>query len=189
MILLVGFGVAIWLRVAVGGAAVASSAPAGLVFAAGLTVLTLTAGVRMRPSLRSAVWGLVGAVVLCVPLLFTGAGHRPAGPYLPWAAVVTIVAVAEEAFLRGALYENLCVITEGRGIPGVIRKKFAGHRAALLVTSVCFAALHLPLYGWHVLPLDLAVGLWLGALRQTAGDWTAPAIAHVLADLTGWWLR
>jgi hypothetical protein len=40
-----------------------------------------------------------------------------------------------------------------------------------------------------VLPLDLAVGVCLGALRLYAGSATAPAVAHTLADLAGWWLR
>jgi len=46
-----------------------------------------------------------------------------------------------------------------------------------------------PLYGWHVLPLDLAVGVVLGGLRQATGTAAAPAITHVLADVAGWFLR
>ena len=37
--------------------------------------------------------------------------------------------------------------------------------------------------------LDLAVGVWLGALRAVSGSVAVPAIAHTLADLAGWWLR
>jgi membrane protease YdiL (CAAX protease family) len=173
--LVVGFGVAVWLRVAVGGASVARSGSAGLVFAGALFVLTLAAGVPARPDLRSVGWGVAGAVVLCVPPLLLAGGHRPGGAFLPWAAIVTVVAVAEEAFLRGALYESLVASRS--------------QLVAVAVTSVCFAALHVPLYGWQAVPLDLAVGLWLGTLRQVSGNWTAPATAHVLADLAGWWLR
>jgi len=37
--------------------------------------------------------------------------------------------------------------------------------------------------------LDFAVGVGLGALRLWSGSVTAPALAHVGADLAGWWLR
>jgi membrane protease YdiL (CAAX protease family) len=60
--------------------------------------------------------------------------------------------------------------------------------AAVVVAAIAFALLHAPLYGWHAVPLDLAVGVVLGATRALAGTWTAPAIAHVGADLAGWWL-
>jgi membrane protease YdiL (CAAX protease family) len=177
-VLLVGFVVAVRLRVAVGGTAVATSMSAGLIFAAALTILTLAAGAVTRVSWAIVGWGVFGAAVLCLPPLLahlTGPGHRPAGSYLPWAAAVTVVAVAEEAFLRGAVFDALDART--RRFP-----------VALLVTSACFALLHVPLYGWHAVPLDLAVGLWLGALRRTTGSWTAPALCHTLADLAGWWL-
>ena len=60
---------------------------------------------------------------------------------------------------------------------------------AIAVSAVAFALLHVPVYGWSVLPLDLAVGVALGVLRVLAGSVTAPAITHVVADLAGWWLR
>jgi membrane protease YdiL (CAAX protease family) len=63
-----------------------------------------------------------------------------------------------------------------------------GIDAAVVIGAIAFAALHVPLYGWHVVPLDLAVGLVLGALRVWTGTWTAPALAHAGADLIGWWL-
>ena len=65
----------------------------------------------------------------------------------------------------------------------------AGAVAAIALTSVAFALLHVPLYGWAVVPLDLAVGVWLGVLRAVTGSAVAPAVAHSLADLAGWWLR
>ncbi|MCU1587768.1 MAG: hypothetical protein JWN31_1261, partial [Frankiales bacterium] len=39
------------------------------------------------------------------------------------------------------------------------------------------------------LPLDLAVGLVLGGLRQQTGTPAAPAVTHVGADFAGWFLR
>jgi hypothetical protein len=53
---------------------------------------------------------------------------------------------------------------------------------------VLFGLMHVPFYGWHALPLDTAVGAVLGVARVAAGTWTAPALAHVGADLAGWWL-
>lgn len=177
-LLLAGFAVAVGLRVAIGGTAVATSAPAGLVFAAGLGLLTCLAGTSLRINGRAVARGAGGAAVLLLPPLLlhlTGPAHPPAGAFIPWAVVVTVVATAEEAFLRGALYDAL--------------SERAGETTTLAVTSVCFAALHVPLYGWHAVPLDLAVGLWLGALRRATGTWTAPALAHAIADLAAWWLR
>ena len=43
-------------------------------------------------------------------------------------------------------------------------------------------------YGWHVVPLDLAVGVWLAGLRLLSGGVAAPAMAHGLADIATWWL-
>lgn len=179
LLLLAGFAVALGLRVLVGGHQVRTSPAAGLVFAACLAALCAGAGVRLGPATRPVIAGLVGAAVLCVPSVLgrlAGAQpHRPAGLYLSWALVVTVVAVAEEMFLRGALFDAV--------------SRWSGPTAAALVGAICFAALHVPLYGWRAVPLDLAVGGWLAALRIYTGSPTAPAIAHVTADLAGWWLR
>ena len=37
--------------------------------------------------------------------------------------------------------------------------------------------------------VDLAVGVVLGGLRQLSGTPAAPAVAHVSADMAGWFLR
>ena len=177
--LLAGFTAAVLIRLTVGGPGVARSAPAGLGFAACLVLLSAAAGTALRPSWRAVLVGALGGVVLCLPPLLTravlGWTPRPGGSYLSWALVVTIVAVAEEVLLRGALYD---AVIAWRGEP-----------AAIAVAAVAFAALHVPLYGWHVALLDLTVGVWLGALRSVARSPTAPAVAHVVADLAGWWLR
>ena len=95
--------------------------------------------------------------------------------YAPWALGVVAVAVAEEALLRGSLYA---------------RSSSARVRSPRSRSTACaFAAVHVPLYGWAVVPLDLAVGVWLGVLRAVSGSVLAPALAHTLADLAGWWLR
>lgn len=99
---------------------------------------------------------------------------RPAAPFVSWAGITILVAVAEEALLRGRLFDAT--------------RRAAGVLPALLVTTVAFALMHVPLYGWHVVPLDLAVGLALGGLRLATGGIAAPAAAHAVADLATWWL-
>jgi membrane protease YdiL (CAAX protease family) len=177
---LAGLALALVLRVRVAGTEGAHCVPAGVVFGIALLALAAACGFhRPVPGWRQLCWGAGGAAVLCLPALV----HHLARPGIPapagllpvWAAVVTLVAVAEELLLRGALYEALA--------------RWRGQYVAIAVTAVAFAALHIPLYGWAVGPLDLAVGVFLGALRAVTGSVTAPAITHTLADLAGWWLR
>ncbi|RAG80390.1 hypothetical protein DN069_38405 [Streptacidiphilus pinicola] len=177
---LVGLGLAVALRVSIAGPAGAGSPVAGVVFGAALILLALVCGLpRPELSWRQLAWGAGLAAVLCaVPLArrWTEAGvTEPAGALPLWAAVVSFVAVAEELLLRGPLFERA-------------RERY-GSIVAVAATSVAFALLHVPVYGWHVLPLDLAVGVCLGGVRLLAGSVTAPAVAHTLADLAGWWLR
>lgn len=177
LVLLVGFAAAVMLRVGIGGAEVASSAAAGLSFAVCLLLLSAAARIRVPVSVRAASWGIVGAAVLTVPVLL-GRGERPlhgTTGFLSWALVVGVVAAAEELFLRGALYE---AAADAAG-PGV----------AIGLGAVAFALLHVPLYGWRVVPLDLLVGVLLGELRRLSGTPAAPAVAHVVADLAAWFLR
>jgi membrane protease YdiL (CAAX protease family) len=164
-LLLAALGLAVALR--------AASTPAFVAVLAGAAWLS---GWRpVRPSLPAAGWGLLGAVVLVAgPLAQAAPPVHGSGPFLSWALGVALVAGAEEAFLRGALWRAWA----GRG----------GGAAALVVTSGAFALVHLPLYGWKALPLDLLVGLVLGGLRLASGSVAAPALAHVLADWAGWWL-
>jgi membrane protease YdiL (CAAX protease family) len=99
---------------------------------------------------------------------------RPASPFAPWALVTIVVAVAEEAVLRGLLFDRV--------------RRSGGTLLALAVTTIAFALMHVPLYGWHVVPLDLAVGFVLGGLRIATRGIAAPAVAHAVADLATWWL-
>ena len=147
-------------------------------FGLALLALAAVAGFQ-RPSWRwpAWTWGLAGGVVLCLVPLWHRLHHTGAGggAFPLWAAVVSLVAVAEELLLRGALFEALA--------------RWRDENTAIGVSAVAFALLHVPVYGWHVLPLDLAVGVALGVLRAVSGSVTAPAVTHVLADLAGWWLR
>jgi membrane protease YdiL (CAAX protease family) len=175
IILLLGFAVSVLLRLSVGGAGAAQSSLAGLVFAGFLIALSVGAGLGTRLSRKAIIIGIFGGVFLCVPAFFAHSnGAHPYGSYLNWAIVVSIVALAEEAFFRGVLFEAV--------------QKWRGETAAILIAAAAFAALHIPLYGWHVVPLDFTVGVWLGALRAVSGSWVAPGISHTLADLAGWWI-
>ena len=58
-----------------------------------------------------------------------------------------------------------------------------GPGAALVGSSLLFAAVHVTVYGLWVLPLDLAAGLLLGWQRQATGSWAVPAVTHAVANL------
>ena len=53
---------------------------------------------------------------------------------------------------------------------------------------MAFALMHVPVYGWGVVPVDLAAGVLLAGLRYLTGGTAAPTMAHLLADLATWWL-
>lgn len=181
--LLAGIAAAVSLRLAAAGEMPAESYPAALVFSGALLALSVGAGWRVtavdRRWPRAIAAGIAGAVLL-VAAWATAAPHVPLaagehlGPLLVWTPLVALVAVAEEIALRGALFGSLL---EAGGAP-----------LALAVSSIVFALMHVPLYGWGALPLDLAAGVLLGGLRLLSGGVTAPAVAHVLADLAGGWL-
>jgi membrane protease YdiL (CAAX protease family) len=178
-LLLGALAAALGVRVAAG----AGTARAGLLFAAVVGAAAVAAG--QRPSLprpAALVTGVAGAAGLCaVPAALRLGGHGvilgppPLGLLPGWAALVVLVAAAEEALLRGALVDAV--------VP------WGGEVLAVGVAAVAFALLHVPLYGWPAVPLDLAAGVWLGGLRLLTGGVAAPATAHALADLAAWWLR
>jgi hypothetical protein len=152
----------------------------GALFGAALLGLAAAGGWRVRrwrsaaDAARAVALGVAGGAVLAATALV---GPHPswapilAGsfPFWPWAAATVLVAAAEEALLRGALFDELLARH------GVL--------VAVAATSLVFALLHVPVYGWSAVPLDLGVGLLLGGLRLVSGGVAAPAIAHALADL------
>ena len=99
---------------------------------------------------------------------------RPAAAFVPWALITVVVATTEEALLRGMLFDRV--------------RLAGGTLGAIAITTVAFALLHVPLYGLHVVPLDIAVGLLFAGLRLGTGTVAAPAAAHAVADLATWWL-
>ena len=151
---------------------------AGATFGLGTGILVLAGGWRPHwPAPSAMVAGVLGGgALVAIAALTRPLPHLwlPAAPFAPWLAITVIVAVAEEGMLRGVLFTR---IENRRGWP-----------LALGITTILFAAMHVPLYGWQVVPLDLGVGLWLGGLRLATGGAAAPAVAHVLADLATWWL-
>lgn len=177
-LLLLGFAVSLGVRVVIGGDAVAQSVTAGLVFAAALLALSVASRTRVLVSKRALLIGVAGVVLVCLPVALEQAVSlrplRTTDGFATWALAVTAVAVSEEVFLRGALYESV----DG----------WRGPVSAVAVGAVCFALLHVPLYGWHVVPLDLAVGVVLGGLRHASGTPLAPAVTHAGADLVGWFV-
>jgi membrane protease YdiL (CAAX protease family) len=158
----------------------------GTAFGAGLLALVVSGGRQLRiAGIRGKHLGIglaTGFGLVAVALAGASAGEpsipaglaRPASPFVPWAVVTVVVAAAEEAILRGLLFGRI--------------RMAGGTLVALLLTSAVFALMHVPLYGWHVVPLDLAVGLVLGGLRIATRGVAAAAVAHALADLATWWL-
>jgi membrane protease YdiL (CAAX protease family) len=79
-----------------------------------------------------------------------------------------LAAVAEEAFFRRFVYDAL--------LPG-------GATLAVVGSALLFALAHVTVYGWWVLPIDLAAGFVLSWQRWATGSWKVPAVTHVLANL------
>jgi membrane protease YdiL (CAAX protease family) len=181
-LLLAGVAGAMQLRILVGGTAGPAALPAGAAFAAVLLLLAWSGG--RRPAVggvRAAVaLGAAGGVVLCVIPLWLRMHTAVALPvpaldrFVPWAGTVVLISVAEEAVLRGVLFDAV--------------SRVGGDGLAVIVAAAAFAVLHVPLYGWQVVPVDLGAGIWLGCLRVSSGRATAPAIAHAVADLATWWI-
>ena len=182
LVLIVALAGAVAGRVALNGSDRPRAFTAGAVFGLALILIAIRTTGRWsvrRPMPAALVLGLVGGAALVAlpgwvsPLPAIGLGLHPE-PFAAWAVVTVIVAIGEEAVLRGVLFD---AVTATLGRPG-----------AVLLTSVAFALLHVPLYGWHVVPLDLAVGVYLGGLRLLGRGIAAPAVAHAVADLATWWL-
>ena len=82
-------------------------------------------------------------------------------------ALNALAAVTEEMFFRRYLYGLLAPF--GAGV-------------AIVVSASAFALAHVTVWGWWVLPLDLAAGLVLSWQRAASGRWSVPAATHVLAN-------
>ncbi|HZS14339.1 MAG TPA: CPBP family intramembrane glutamic endopeptidase [Candidatus Dormibacteraeota bacterium] len=184
---------ALLARLLVAGAGGASSSlPAAAAFAALLLCVgalaprhrrlapDAPARTRRASAMRAVALGAGGGAVLVVmaAALRGSPAHvwpRPSGAQvLPWTALVVCVAAAEELVFRGVLFDAV--------------SRLSGATVAALVCALAFALVHVPLYGWGVVPLDAGVGMWLGGLRLLSGGVAAPALAHALADCGAWLL-
>ena len=166
--ILVGLG----LVVVVGArwAATVDEAPplvVGALFGVALVGVAWAGGLRpsaIRP--EAVAIGLAGAAVLVG--LAIGASRLaglplrvvPQTDFAWWALITILVASAEELILRGILFD---AIGEAAGIG-----------AAIVVTSLLFALIHVPLYGWHVVPLDFGVGNLPGRPAACLGQRRGP---------------
>ncbi|MEY2476572.1 MAG: Type prenyl endopeptidase Rce1-like [Actinomycetota bacterium] len=151
-----------------------STAEAVALFATLLAVGTLwPADSSLRALYRASTWR-VNAPALIVGLAafalgrVIGGGHPPVPFAARFIVLNTLAAVAEEAFFRRLLY-------------GALER----HGAALAVagSTILFALVHVTVYGWWVLPIDLAAGLVLSWQRWATGSWTVPAVTHVVANV------
>jgi membrane protease YdiL (CAAX protease family) len=151
----------------------------GALFGAALLAIGAAGGWRPAPAqwrvagARSLGLGAAAGLALVLTALVgphpSWAAYAAGFPLGPWAAATVLVAAAEEVALRGALFTAL---VEAHSVA-----------VAVVATSIVFALMHVPAYGWQAVPLDLGVGLVLGGLRLVTGGVAAPAVAHVLADL------
>lgn len=181
LLLLAGLAAAVALRIAVGMPEVAQSQTGGVVFVASLALVVIASGWRPgRTTWTSIAVGVAGAGVLVAGPVWLHLASPQFEPSLPfssfpeWAILIVLIAGTEEVALRGALFQAC--------LPNV------GPTGAVAITSIAFAIIHVPLYGPSAIPLDLAVGMWLGGLRLVTGGVAAPATAHIVADLCAWWL-
>jgi membrane protease YdiL (CAAX protease family) len=110
---------------------------------------------------------VVGAAAFVVGRFSVDVPLRPSGLAVA-VALNALAAVAEEAFFRRYVY-------------GVLAASF-GPPVAVVASAVAFAAVHVTVWGWWVLPLDLAAGLILSWQRSATGRWSVPAVTHVLAN-------
>lgn len=174
----------LWLMPAVvvgGGIALAARPPATLDAVVVTSLVGLVGGLGPIPSRSSPSQERGGAAYLrwleSVGLgvaAFALARWLQASPTLPAPAIPLTVAgnvlaaVAEELFFRRLMYAWLL---------------WAGTAVAIGGTAAAFAAVHIPVYGVTILPIDFAAGLLFGWQRWATGSWSASAVTHVAANL------
>ncbi len=120
----------------------------------------------------SVIVGVIVGFFLIAPLAHGTLAGRPLQDFWAWAAAAAVIAVLEEAVIRGPL-----------------QKSWSAERGpiiGLMASAAVFAAIHLPRYGMGAMPLDLAVGLALAGLRMLSGRVLPSAVAHTLADWGAW---
>lgn len=170
------YGSVVATAVAIAGCLALAARPAMRWPAFAITLAVGVAGLAASPAAPrsderqgSLVWLVVTVLGVGAFATIRLAAAVPPAPWSPHAAVVVVgAALAEELFFRRFLY-------------GALARRGAG--VAILVSAVAFAVVHIPSYGTSVFPIDLAAGLVLSWQRWASGSWTAPAVAHVAANL------
>jgi len=158
-------------------------APAGdaltsLIFVACLgSILVLEGRSRASEEQRwgrapSVALGVVAGVLFLFPFTGFGGSGRPLDQFWTWGTGIAIIAMLEEAVIRGPLQRYWT--------------QEAGAATGILASALTFALIHLPAYGTLALPLDFAVGLALAGLRAITGRILPCAVAHVIADWGAW---
>jgi hypothetical protein len=141
----------------------------GVMLAGALAVPVVRDRARTNPAL------VLACGLAAVGLAALASGRPPAAPFGAWVLPLSVLAaVAEEALFRRAAYGLL----EPLGPP-----------AAVLLSALLFAGIHLPLYGVAAFPVDLGAGLLFGWQRYAAGTWTVPAGTHAAANILAVILR
>ena len=134
--------------------------------AIGIAALAVPAA-REQPRLAPPIVLGIGLVSIAISAVVAGS-PVPA----PWTSAALplslLAAVAEEALFRRVLYGRLIRL---------------GAVAAIAITAVVFALVHLPAYGTSAIPVDLGAGLLFGWQRWASGSWTVPAATHGVANL------
>jgi membrane protease YdiL (CAAX protease family) len=136
----------------------------------------LAVGVMTRAPRAVAATSLAPATVLAIGvgafalgrMLVSADAPAPATPLV--VSMLVLAAVAEEAFFRRLVFGSLT--------------RF-GPVAQVVGSAWLFAIVHVTVYGWYALPLDLAAGLLLSWQRWASGSWAAPAATHALANVIG----
>lgn len=110
---------------------------------------------------------LIGTVAFGLGRLFVS-GHAPA--HLTTSVVLAnlFAAVAEEVWFRRVCYGLLAP---------------AGPAIAVAGSAILFALVHVSIYGFWILPLDLAAGALLGWQRAVTGSCATPVVTHMVANL------
>jgi len=101
------------------------------------------------------------------------------GVLLVFTAVV-VAPIAEETLFRGWLQSGLRSFFE-TFVESPTPKQPIGHTAraaAIVLSSVCFAAVHVPY--WHAMPALFALSVCLGLLFERRGTLVAPIALHLL---------
>ncbi|MGH9185923.1 MAG: lysostaphin resistance A-like protein [Acidimicrobiales bacterium] len=126
-------------------------------------------GVVERPAgaVRLTQTAALGAALFLAGRVVAG-GAQPAASSPRVVALLILAAVAEEAFFRRLVY-------------GVLARH--GAATALVGSAWLFAIVHVTVYGWWALPIDLAAGLVLSWQRWASGTWTVPAFTHAVANM------